>query len=96
MADTVVTIKKQGTGCVSDPEPFKARRGTQVVFEFEDHPDAEVTFDDESPFDDGSKSKAKLKPDKNTVKSNAGFNRRFGYTVTWRGGKGSGSGEIIP
>ena len=95
MAENVV-IKKNGAGCQAVPDPFRAKPGGEVMFEFEDHPDADITFDGESPFDGEPGSKTKLKPEKNKVKNNARPDR-YTYTVRWGGGgQGNGSGEIIP
>jgi hypothetical protein len=95
MAENNVRIIRNGAGCQAVPDPFKAKRGSEVMFEFEDHPDAEITFDGESPFDGEAGSKTKLKPEKNKVKKDARPDR-YPYTVRWGGGKGAGSGEIIP
>ena len=97
MAVNTVRIIITSGGCQAIPDPFKAKRGSEVMFELEGHPNAEITFDDESPFDGAAGSKTKLKPEKNKVKNNARQDKKYPYTVTWgSGGRGAGSGEIIP
>lgn len=78
--------------CNADPS-FVAKRGSVVVFDFDQEPNADLVFQGESPFDKENKP---FKPGKMTVRADA-TQKRFTYDVIWRGaGKGNGTGEIIP
>ena len=96
MADDVVTITRQGNGCLVVPDPFKATPGGNVTFVTQ-IPNVSITFDTESPFGDATED-AKFTPGKKKVKSNARLRPfQYKYKVSWPGGgQGNGSGEIIP
>jgi hypothetical protein len=80
--------------CHSDPDPFRAKRGDFVIFEF-DEPGAQILFNGESPFDPKNRPFA---PKKMEVGSGAPERKGYKYRVTWPtdNGAGNGSGEIIP
>jgi hypothetical protein len=95
MADQVtVTIKRDPQkGCVPDPNPFHAKPGDDVKFEFEPPNEGTIDFGSKSPFDEatftvGTGGTAK--------KSKGGVSGTFLYKVLYKGGgNGNGSG-IFP
>jgi hypothetical protein len=94
---TIFTDPQGSDTCKAVP-PFVARRGSEVTFTFDEFPDADLIFDDESLF--GSK---KIKPGKHKVKniplaSPPDASVPFTYRIVWVNppGTGNGSGEVPP
>ena len=53
--------------CKSDPDPFKAKRGDFVTFDFDNEPGVRIVFSGESPFDASNK----FEPKRMEVRSDA-------------------------
>jgi hypothetical protein len=97
MPDVVVKITKNGAGCDIDPNPFQVDRNSNVTFEMINEPTVFVDFGDESPFGDATADMKFPPGQKKKVQSNAkGKPFQYKYRVSWPGGQGNGSGEIIP
>ena len=107
MADNEITVtitekREDPSQCDVSPDPFECKKGGVVTFEFNGRPGIEalIAFEAESPFDGNPSSASTFKADKKDkkkVKANARlrpFSHR--YKISWPGGKGAGSGEIIP
>lgn len=85
-----VTIRMTGDTCKSDRK-FVASPGSTVTFLFPEHPDAEIYFVGESPF-----NRTEIALGSHVVRKNAAIGE-YTYHVTWgEYGSGNGSGEIIP
>jgi hypothetical protein len=91
----VVTITVVNGKCQPDPEPFPADNGRTVTFRFDEYPNADIIFTNESPF-----AEAHLTPGPQyTVTADEPKGTRFPYTVQWSdraggGISGNGTGEV--
>jgi hypothetical protein len=80
--------KISSTQCEPTPRHFQANPGSEVTFEFDQEPDADINFLGPSPFDTPS-----VKAGLPHIVKNEG---KFQYDVKWRGGgNGNGTGEVI-
>jgi hypothetical protein len=93
MANIKVTITKDTNNpqiCVINPDPFKASRGDEVMFVFNEET-ASITFVNDSPF----KKNERVGLNKNMKIRDDAEEKRYSYTIVWPGGgKGAGSGDV--
>jgi hypothetical protein len=90
---TITIRKKPGDPGTGVYPPFKVKPGESLEIEFPEAPGAQITFNQNSPFDDPAPDVPATLPLARTATKKG----HFTYTVNWKGtppGVGNGSGDV--